>query len=456
MAVDEQPIAQLFSLINGSSHYTIPNKSPFFIGRSRQCNIQMDGTDISSKHCELIPVHNDATGQVYINVVDLSTNGTFVNGMKLENKNQLLKDGDKLSLAKSKSFIFRYQRNLHDENKENRPQGQGAVHQKTFNDLYTMGRQLGSGHYATVNEAFNRKTGKSVAVKVFKPQRLDDAKSSKQITQELNVLMSIKHPNIVDLIDRFIEPINKYIVTTYLVLEKVEDGELFTRIVNKQSLRENETKAIFKQMLQGLLYLHERDIIHRDIKPENILLNIKRRTSPSQKQLGPWDEDEIDVEVKIADFGLAKFIGEHEFTNTLCGTPAYVAPEVLKSTRMYSKNVDLWSSGVLLYVCLVGFPPFSDELGPPTMREQILQGKFAFYSPYFDKIDDLALDLISRLLMVDPMKRYDIHQTINHPWFNDTPDVETTRKVTVQRSPVKGSIPKTYTEISMMSMEESD
>lgn len=392
-------------------------------------------------------MYNESTGQTYLNIVDLSTNGTLVNGVRISNRNVILKDGDKVNFAKSASYVFRYKRNLHDENKENLPQI-GQQQKRVFNDVYTMGKQLGSGHYATVNEAFDKTTGVAVAVKVFKPQRTDDVKSTRQINQELEVLMSIKQQNIVEMIDAFFEPINKYSVTTYLVLEKVNGGELFTRIVKKQSLRENETKAIFKQMLQGLEYLHDRDILHRDIKPENILLNIKRRTSPDERQTGPWDEDELDVQVKIADFGLAKVIGEYEFTNTLCGTPAYVAPEVLGSTRKYSKNVDLWSSGVLLYVCLVGFPPFSEELGPPSMREQIMQAKYAFYSPYFDDIEDLALDFIARLLVKDPNERLDIKAAIQHPWFQGLSQDQPT--VTMKRSPVKGLLPKTYTELSAL------
>jgi serine/threonine-protein kinase Chk2 len=394
-------------------------------------------------------VYNGATNKIYLNIVDTSSNGTFVNSVKISNKNVLLKDGDKINLAKSASYVFRYKRNLNDENKENMPTKDIERRtERVFNDLYIMGKQLGSGHYATVNEAFNRKTGIAVAVKVFKPQRSDDVKSAKQFNQELEVLISIKQQNIVELIDAFVEPINKYSVTTYLVLEKVNGGELFTRIIKKQFLREGETKAIFRQMLQGLKYLHDRDILHRDIKPENILLNIRKRTSPGDRQTGPWDEDEVDVQVKIADFGLAKFIGEYEFTNTLCGTPAYVAPEVLGSTRKYSKNVDLWSSGVLLYVCLVGFPPFSDELGPPSMREQIMQAKYAFYSPYFDNIDDLALDLIARLLVRDPNERLDINTAMRHPWFEGPEEGE--QSVSVTRSPVKGVLPKTYTELSAL------
>lgn len=446
-------IGTLYSL-HDSFHLSVPNKSTVVVGRSRSSDIVLRGSDISTRHCELIPIWNDVLQNFFLNLIDHSSNGTFVNGSRVENKNCILKNGDKLNFAKSGAYVFRYKRDEEssDEDKENVDTTSNVKPAKSFFDEYVLGRQLGSGHYATVKEAIRKETGDSFAVKIFKPQRADDTKSSKQFNQELEVLMSIKHENIVKLIGTYTEPINKFSFTTYLVLEKVNDGELFTRIVKKQNLRQDETKAIFKQLLNGLLYLHNRNIIHRDIKPENILLNIVPRTSPSQKQTGPWDENELDVSVKIADFGLAKFIGELKFTNTLCGTPAYVAPEVLNSSRKYSKNIDLWSAGVLLYVCLVGFPPFSDELGPPNMREQIISAKYAFYSPYFDAIDDLALDLITKLLVLDPDQRLNIQQAIDHPWFNDDSSAPLD---TVTRSPIKGSsLPKTYTELSQMQSME--
>lgn len=441
-------IGRLYSL-NDALHLSVPNKSSVIVGRSRASDIVVRGSDISTKHCELIPIWNDVLQNYYLNLIDHSSNGTFLNGSRVENKNCILKNGDKLNFAKSGAYVFRYRRDEEsaEGEKENSNSSEVVKPAKSFFDEYVIGKVLGSGHYATVKEAVRKQTGESFAVKIFKPQKTDDAKSSKQFNQELEVLMSIKHENIVELIGTYTEPINKFSFTTYLVLEKVNDGELFTRIVRKQNLRQDETKAIFKQLLNGLLYLHNRNIIHRDIKPENILLNITPKTSPTQKQIGPWDENELDVSVKIADFGLAKFIGELKFTNTLCGTPAYVAPEVLKSTRKYSKNIDLWSAGVLLYVCLVGFPPFSDELGPPNMREQILAAKYAFFSPYFDPIDDLALDLITKLLVIDPDQRLNIQEAIGHPWFNQDSSAHLD---TVQRSPAKGPLPKTYTELSKM------
>ncbi|KAK5709241.1 serine/threonine protein kinase [Elasticomyces elasticus] len=169
----------------------------------------------------------------------------------------------------------------------------------------------------------------------------------------------------------------------YLVLELAPEGELFNWI--------------------GIKYLHERNVVHRDIKRENILL---------------LNED---LNVKIANFGLAKIIGEECFTTTLYGTPSYVAPEILEqgNGRRYTRAVDVWSLGVVLYICLCGFPPFSDELYSPkyphTPSQQIKVGRFDYPSPYWDSVEDQALELIDRMVTVDCEKRITIDECLEHP-----------------------------------------
>lgn len=410
-------MAKLYSIIEGQSHIIVPRKpGGVVVGRSSGCDVKISGSDVSSKHCQFSLTLNTREALI---ITDLSSNGTLVNDEVLgRGSSVLLRSGDKICFAKTGGqYIFRYAGDSHSE---------GPLGRKTFFNDYILGTQLGSGHYAVVKEARDRTTGDIVAVKIFHPNRSKGKTSEEEkLQQEMNLLLSINHSNIVKFISRYVEPINEHSSTTYLVLEKVNGGELFQRIVNKLKLRQDETRAFFTQLLSGLGYLHEHNIIHRDIKPENILLDIIPRTTPDQPQTGPWDEDEYDIRVKIADFGLAKFIGELKFTNTLCGTPAYVAPEILNSNRNYSTKADIWLSGVLLYVCLCGFPPFSEELAPPSMRDQILTGKYAFYSPYWDEISDSALDLVSNLLVVDPGERYDIKQTREHPWFEESDSMDT-------------------------------
>lgn len=133
------------------------------------------------------------------------------------------------------------------------------------------------------------------------------------------------------------------------------------------------------------------------------------------------------MNIKLADFGLAKIIGEESFTTTLCGTPSYVAPEILEQSnhRRYTRAVDVWSLGVVLYICLCGFPPFSDELysreNPYTLSQQIKMGRFDYPSPYWDSVGDVALDLIDRMLTVDVEKRITIDECLQHPWTTMQP-----------------------------------
>lgn len=385
----------------------IPFKNEIRIGRSTSKNndIIISNNDCSSVHCEL-HIGKSFNNYNLITIKDLSSNGTYINDILIgKNNSSLLRDGDKLSFASNLHYIMRYDLKV-------------KPSKTSFFDKYILTNTLlGTGHYAQVKEAINRESGTICAVKIFNPTNKGD--QATQLNRELEILVNLNHPNIVGFYDTFLEPVSLTSLTTFLVLEKINGGELFNRIVKKGKLKQNETNEISRQLLDGLQYLHSIDIVHRDLKPENILLSITP-TQLGQSHVEPWDEGELSVQVKIADFGLAKFVGKFQFTTTLCGTPAYVAPEVLANSenRKYNKSVDMWSVGVLLYVCLCGFPPFSEELGPPSMRQQILEAKFAFYSPYWDDIDDISLDLISRLLVANPDNRLSVDEAINHPWFN--------------------------------------
>lgn len=371
------------------------------IGRSSHCDYKINDSLISSRHCVISVEALVVDGIERCNVIltDTSSNGTYLNECRIKrDEKRLLVSGDHIKFTNNIQFIFKSTKDLESK--------------------YIVGKLLGSGHFAEVKEAINRETNSVVAIKIFHPNRRGSL--NKELALELEVMMKVNHPNIVKFYDVYNQQVGIQDMRTCLVLEKVNGGELFNRIIKKGKLREDETKSLFRQLLKGLTYLHDRNIIHRDLKPENILLDIKPRASPSEVPTGPWDPEELDIQVKIADFGLAKFIGEVNFTNTLCGTPAYVAPEVLTKSRRYNKLVDLWSIGVLLYVCLCGFPPFSEELAPPSMKDQILNAKYGFYSPYWDPMSDASLDLISRLLIVDPVLRLDVRKACEHAWFKDS------------------------------------
>jgi len=184
----------------------------------------------------------------------------------------------------------------------------------------------------------------------------------------------------------------------YLIMELVTGGELFDKIVEKGSYSEKEASTTVKKILKAVEYLHNSGIAHRDLKPENLLLR-----------------SENDTEVMLSDFGLSKIIGEETMMQTACGTPYYVAPEVLSATG-YGPEVDVWSVGVITYLLLCGFPPFYGE-SLPEVFEQIMKAEYDFPEPYWNEISIEAKDFISKLLVVDPSKRYSAKQALKHPWI---------------------------------------
>ncbi|RMD43908.1 hypothetical protein DV735_g1177, partial [Chaetothyriales sp. CBS 134920] len=359
----------------------------YLIGRHPECDVIVDTPTVSNRHCIIFNESRD--GSTVAIVEDLSSNGTFVNDQILgRNKRRELEDGDEVTILDEARFVFRYP---------------SKRHASGFHSQYRILQQLGKGHFATVYLCVQRSSGFKFAVKKFE-KRLGESQRSQTegLQQEIAMLMSVSHPNVLCLKDTFDEHDG-----VYLVLELAAEGELFNWIITKQKLSEAETRKVFIQLFQGTKYLHERNIVHRDIKPENVLLTDKN------------------LSVKLADFGLAKIIGEESFTTTLCGTPCYVAPEILQNSRhrKYTKAVDIWSLGVVLYICLCGFPPFSDELytnqNPYTMAQQIKLGRFDYPSPYWDSIGDPALDLIDRMLTVDVRRRLTIDECLEHPWTRD-------------------------------------
>ncbi|KAF7594587.1 hypothetical protein BBP40_008854 [Aspergillus hancockii] len=325
-------------------------------------------------------------GRLITYLSDLSTTGTFVNGAILGcNKHHVLEDGDVISIEDGESFLFRYPI---------------VRDRQSFHQRYEKCGQLGKGHFATVYLCVERTTSIRYAAKLF--ERLLDSKQTEidNLVSEIALSNRINHPNLLHLKETFEESEG-----LYLIHELAPEGELFNYIVLKQKLSEDEARHIFRQLFEAVQYLHDLGFVHRDIKPENILIVDK------------------DLLVKLGDFGLTKFIGEEDFAHTLCGTPSYVAPEILKSgnTRKYTKAVDIWSLGVVLYICLCGFPPFSDELctpeNPYKLSQQIKTGRFDYPSPYWDSVGDPALDLIDRMLTVEPEKRITVGQCLEHPWM---------------------------------------
>ncbi|KAL2168041.1 hypothetical protein VTG60DRAFT_517 [Thermothelomyces hinnuleus] len=283
-----------------------------------------------------------------------------------------------------------------------------------FSKLFEFEAAIGKGHFAEVCKYRNRVTNVAVAVKIFKYR--PDARLSRMpypLRNEVELLRKMQgepHPAILNLIEVFLDFTRWQLL---VVTELADAGDLFTLVVSKGKLSEEETRGVFAQLFSAVEFLHARGWVHRDIKPENILI---------------FDQETLSI--KLADFGLAKELpvdsSPWAYNATLCGTPSYVAPEVLaeSQTRKCGTPTDIWSCGVVLYICLCGFPPFSDELKtedfPYDLGEQIRRGLFFYPSPYWDPISDPALDLIDNMIVVDMAERFSARQCLEHPWMTST------------------------------------
>ncbi|XP_034529869.1 calcium/calmodulin-dependent protein kinase type 1D [Notolabrus celidotus] len=279
--------------------------------------------------------------------------------------------------------------------RENGDTGRGETWKKQVDDIkkiFDFKEVLGTGAFSEVVLAQERLTGRMFAVKCIPKKALKGKESS--IENEIAVLRKIKHENIVALEDIYESPDH-----LYLIMQLVSGGELFDRIVEKGFYTEKDASTLIRQVLDAVNYLHRMGIVHRDLKPENLLY------------FNPQDESKI----MISDFGLSKMEGSGDVMSTACGTPGYVAPEVL-AQKPYSKAVDCWSIGVIAYILLCGYPPFYDE-NDSKLFEQILKADYEFDAPYWDDISDSAKDFIGNLMEKDPVKRFTCDHALRHPWI---------------------------------------
>ncbi|XP_062299743.1 calcium/calmodulin-dependent protein kinase type 1D [Scomber scombrus] len=279
--------------------------------------------------------------------------------------------------------------------RENGDTGRGETWKKQVDDIkkiFHLKEVLGTGAFSEVILAQEKLTGRMFAVKCIPKKALKGKESS--IENEIAVLRKIKHENIVALEDIYESPDH-----LYLIMQLVSGGELFDRIVEKGFYTEKDASTLIRQVLDAVNYLHKMGIVHRDLKPENLLY------------FNPQDESKI----MISDFGLSKMEGSGDVMSTACGTPGYVAPEVL-AQKPYSKAVDCWSIGVIAYILLCGYPPFYDE-NDSKLFEQILKADYEFDAPYWDDISDSAKDFIGSLMEKDPSKRFTCDQALRHPWI---------------------------------------
>lgn len=278
-----------------------------------------------------------------------------------------------------------------------------AINPDTLTEEYEVGETLGTGHFSKVKLGTHRKTGQKVAIKII--NKPSGSKIS-MLKAEVDILTKADHPNVVKLYKVIDTP-----QILYLVMELLTGGELFDRIIAKGHYSEADAKSLTITMLKAVQYLHEKGIAHRDLKPENILL---KDTSDA-------------AQIKITDFGLSKIFSDdvagEVVMKTACGTPGYVAPEVLLHD-VYSSQVDLWSIGVIVYILLCGFPPFYGD-NDNQMFKKIKAGSYKFLSPYWDPISAEAKDFVAKLLVVDQQKRMDCKAALAHKWLGATQQAST-------------------------------
>lgn len=274
----------------------------------------------------------------------------------------------------NKKFTSTYQLNQHDKN-------------DTLSS-YTILKDLGEGTFGKVKLAEHKHSKEMVAVKILEKDKIVDEGDRERVSREINILKIIRHPNITQLYE-ILEDDEKL----YLVIEFAQGGELFDYIVTNQRVKELEACKFFQQLTDGIEYIHKLHIVHRDLKPENLLLD-------------------HNMNVKIVDFGLSNLYKTDHMLKTACGSPCYAAPEMIAGKRYNGLQVDIWSSGVILYATLCGYLPFDDN-DTQKLYKKIMRGEFSI--PSF--LSNHASDLIKNILNTNPRKRYTIDQIRAHPWF---------------------------------------
>ena len=258
--------------------------------------------------------------------------------------------------------------------------------------LYEKIKRLGEGSFGEVWQVRHKLLGKDFALKIIEKSPYSN---TKQIINEINILKTLDHPNILKILEFHLDKDKFYIVTDYC-----PEGELFNEIQKKTKFTERETSFVIYQILQSVRYCHKMRVLHRDIKPENIMITNREANGL--------------LHVKLIDFGTAKIFEEGNKQKAIVGSSYYIAPEVIRGK--YGEECDLWSVGVIMYLMLVGFPPFNGDEDEDILRA-ISIGKYDTTSPEFTSLSANAKDLITKLLKFNPSERITAQDALSHPWF---------------------------------------
>ncbi|KAJ2918044.1 hypothetical protein MD484_g2375, partial [Candolleomyces efflorescens] len=374
----------------------------YTVGRNTELNkIVFPGFKVSNRHCEITWSAEDSGGTVL--VLDLSSNGTFINGQKVgRGQTRILREGNEIAFGTPAAqpqapfedyrFIYRHLA--------------GGPPTTGLYAFYDIGTELGKGSFATVMKAVNRETGVWYAVKMIKDKTAGRGGEQQgqirntAIAREIAIMEKLKHPNICELKEVFLEENGPDI---NLVIELVEGGDLLEYILKRGGLGEDDAKHITYQICDALSYIHLQGITHRDLKPENVLLT----------------KDDPPV-VKVADFGLAKIVDSVTMLRTMCGTPSYLAPEVVKQTEQqegYDNLVDSWSVGVIVFSMLTNASPFIEDENQTNLRARIIERQIDWATLEAQNISQDAYDFIFSLLQENPMYRMSLKEALEHPWL---------------------------------------
>ncbi|XP_078600161.1 phosphorylase b kinase gamma catalytic chain, skeletal muscle/heart isoform-like isoform X2 [Branchiostoma floridae x Branchiostoma japonicum] len=269
---------------------------------------------------------------------------------------------------------------------------------KEFYAKYEPKEVLGRGLSSVVRRCVRKTDLQEFAVKIIDVTEQSWTEDRDSVMKEVTILQMVsRNANIIQLVDVF-----ECTTFIFLVFELIKGGELFDYLTEVVELSERETRFVMRQLFEVVKFLHDLNIVHRDLKPENILIQGK-------------------LEIKVSDFGFAVRLKEGQLLKELCGTPGYLAPEVLKCSMIdgfagYGKEVDMWACGVIMYTLLAGQPPFWHRKQMMLLRN-IMEGNYNFDGPEWEDISHTSKDLIAHLLIVDPKNRFTAEQALQHPFF---------------------------------------
>ncbi|KAF7322152.1 Pkinase-domain-containing protein [Mycena kentingensis (nom. inval.)] len=379
------------------------------IGRRTGNAIVFPAAKISNAHAELSWTQ-EPSGESTVVLLDMSMNGTYLNGERMGKEVQrLVRDGDEVAFGmpgacKLEGGLYDYRYKFHD-----------LGNRRAVFTSYTFGPTIGEGNFATVYKAMHKKSGQMVAVKAIHERRLQTEEAERialrNLNREIAIMQTVRHPNLCMLFEVFVNANG----SIDLVLELVPGGDLLTFIQKHGPLHELKTKDVAFQLCTAIAYLHSRGITHRDLKPENVLLT--------------RDDPPI---VKVADFGLAKVVDGRTVLKTVCGTPSYLAPEVVldvdkNGNTSYDSLVDSWSVGAIIVAMLTNEPPFCENsLDDTRTRIANRVPKWAALAQMRYPVDnagetvglsDDAVHFLHGLLEQDPRARMGLQDALTHPWL---------------------------------------